>query len=327
MNAHEVKKVGVFGAGIMGHGIAQIFAQNGYQVALFSRREETLSEALRKIRANLARFVEHGIIQEDATEKIHSRIETTTRLEEAVADVDFVVEAVTEDIDVKRAIFQSLDSACPRHTILASNTSGLSITEIASATKRPERVVGTHFWNPPQIIPLVEVIKGDLTSEQTFQATCELMERVGKIPARVMKDIPGFIGNRIQHAMYREIFSLLDQKVAAAEDIDKVVKLTFGGRLSILGPLTIADFNGVDLFLQVQSHLLKHIDRSMEPAGILGEMVEKGYIGIKAGRGFYTWNKEKIEEVTAKRDNGLIGLFKPHLELPSVTRRGERCRG
>ena len=314
MDVHNITKVGVVGAGIMGHGIAQTFAQYGYQVALVSRREETLSEALRKIRANLVRFVEHMIIQEDATERVISRIETSTRLEEAMSDVDFVVEAVIEDMDIKRTVFQSLDSACPRHAILASNTSGLSITEIASATKRPERVVGTHFWNPPHIMPLVEVIKGSHTSEETFQATCELMERVGKIPAKVMKDVPGFIGNRIQHAMYREIFSLLDQKVATAEDIDKVVKLTFGGRLSILGPLTIADFNGVDLFLQVQSHLLKCIDRSMEPAGILSELVEKGYIGVKAGRGFYNWNKEKIEEVTAERDDGLIRLFKTYLE-------------
>ena len=317
MDVHNITKVGVVGAGIMGHGIAQIFAQHGYQVALVSRREETLSEALREIRTNLARFVEHEIIQEDASDRIISRIKTTTRLEEAMSDVDFVVEAVIEDMDVKRTVFQSLDSACPRHAILASNTSGLSITEIASATKRPERVVGTHFWNPPHIMPLVEVIRGDSTSEGTVQATCELMERVGKIPAKVMKDIPGFIGNRIQHAMYREIFSLLDQKVATAEDIDKVVKLTFGGRLSILGPLTIADFNGVDLFLQVQGHLLKYIDRSMEPAATLKEMVEKGYRGIKAGKGFYSWSKEKTEEAIAKRDDGLIRLFKPYLEAKS----------
>lgn len=313
MNVRDVSKVGVVGAGVMGHGIAQIFAQHGYLVALVSRREETLSEALGRIRSNLDRLVVHGIIREDTIDGIISRIETTTRLEQAMSDVDFVVEAVFEDSNLKKAVFQSLEAACPSHAILATNTSGLSITEIASATRRPERVVGTHFWNPPHIIPLVEVTKGNSTSEETFQVTCELMERVGKVSARVMKDIPGFIGNRIQNAMYREIFSLLDQKVAAVEDIDKVVRLTFGGRLSILGPLTIADLNGADIFLQVQSYLLKYIDRSTEPAGILKEMVKRGDIGIKSGRGFYTWDSDKIDDIIAKRDDGLIRLFRPYL--------------
>jgi len=314
MDFRDIKKVGVVGAGIMGHGIAQVFAQHGYQVALVSRSEKTLSEALEMIRLNLIRFVEHGIVQENGIEKIISRIETSTKLGEAMSEVDFVVEAVSEDLNVKRSVFQSLEAARPRHTILATNTSGLSITDIASVTEAPERVVGTHFWNPPYVVPLVEVTKSRFTSEENFETTCGLMESVGKVPVRVMKDIPGFIGNRIQHAMYREIFSLLDQKVATPEDIDKVVMLSFGGRLSILGPLTIADFNGVHLFLEVQNNLLKYIDRSTEPAAILREMVEKGEIGTKRGKGFYNWDTEKINEITAKRDEGLIRLYKPYLK-------------
>jgi 3-hydroxybutyryl-CoA dehydrogenase len=314
MDVQEIKKVGVIGAGVMGHGIAQIFAQHGYPTILVSRREETLSEALREIRSNLTRFVEHKIISEDAIEKTISMIATSTKLEKAMVDTDFVVEAVFEDINIKRSVFKSLESVCPPNTILATNTSGLSITEIASAATKPGRIVGTHFWNPPYIMPLVEVTKGDFTSLETFETTYKMMERVGKVPVKILKDIPGFIGNRIQHAMYREIFSLLDQKVATAEDIDKVVTLTFGGRLSILGPLTIADLNGVQLFLEVQNYLLKYIDRSTNPARILNEMVKKGYIGIKTGRGFYTWNKEKINEVTKKRDDNLMRLYKPYLQ-------------
>jgi len=313
MDAHHIRRVGVVGAGIMGSGIALVFAQQGYEVALVSRREETLSEALKNISLNLTRFTEHGIIPRDALERAISKIVTSTKLEDVTSHVDFVVEAVPEDLGVKQSVFRTLGSVCPENAILATNTSGLSITEIASATKRPERVVGTHFWNPPYIMPLVEVTKGDLTSEETFQTTCELMERIGKVPARILKDIPGFIGNRIQHAMYREIFSLLDKKVATAEDIDKVVMLTFGGRLSILGPLMIADLNGVHLFLEVQSRLLKYLDQSSEPAGILREMVKKGNIGIKTETGFYTWTKEKIHEITTKRDDELIRLYRPYL--------------
>lgn len=315
MDIHSIRKIGVVGAGVMGPGIAQIFAQHGYHVSLNSRRQETLSNAINTIKLNLDRFLKHGIVSKDTVERIISRIETSTRLEEAMSEADFVVEAVSEDLNVKRAVFQSLESVCPRNAILATNTSGLSITEISLAINRPERVVGTHFWNPPHIIPLVEVTKGELTSEETLQRTCELMTQVGKIPAKVLKDIPGFIGNRIQHAMYREIFSLLDQKVATAQDIDKVVTLTFGGRLSVLGPLAIADLNGVDLFLKVQKHLLKYLEKSSEPVGILREMVERGDTGMKTGRGFYTWNTQKIDKVIARRDDGLIRLFKPYLEV------------
>jgi len=313
MGVEDVKRVGVVGAGTMGHGIAQVFAQAGYPVALMSRRETTLRQALEGVKLNLMRFAEHKLVQEEEIEAILSRIESSVNLEKAMSDVDFVVEAVPEDMEAKKEVFQSLDSICPEHAILASNTSGLSITKIGSATRRPEKVVGTHFWNPPHIMPLVEVVKGASTSDETFQTTFELMERAGKVPAKVLKDIPGFIGNRIQHAMWREVFSLLDKEVATAEDIDKVVKLTFGARLPIIGPLETADLNGVDLTLKVQSYLLKYIDRSTEPAEILKKMVEKGNFGIKTGKGFYTWTKEKSEKAIARRDDKLIKLLKPYL--------------
>jgi len=313
MGVEDVKRIGVVGAGTMGHGIAQIFATAGYQVTLISRRETTLRQALEGIKLNLMRFTKHKLIQEDDIKAILSSIETSTILEEAISNVDFVIEAVPEVMEVKKEVFQSLDSICPEHAILASNTSGLSITEIGSATRRPEKVVGTHFWNPPHIIPLVEVVKGASTSEETFQTTCDLMEKAGKVPAKVLKDIPGFIGNRIQHAMWREVFSLLDQGVATAEDIDRVVKLTFGARLPIIGPLETVDLNGVDLTLKVQSYLLKYIDRSTEPAEILKKTVKNGDFGIKTGKGFYTWTKAKGEEAVARRDDELIKLLKPYL--------------
>ncbi len=314
LDIEQIKKIGIIGAGIMGHGIAQIFAQQDYQTMLYSRKEETLSGALKKIESNLERFAKHRIIPNGNIKRAVSRIQTSTELKNSVEDVDFVVEATSEDMNVKKSVFKSLDAFCPEHTILTTNTSGLSITEISSATNRPEKVVGTHFWNPPYLVPLVEVTKGNSTSDEAFQITYELMERIGKAPVKVLKDIPGFIGNRIQHAMYREIFSLLDQKIATPEDIDKTVTLSFGGRLSVLGPLAIADLNGVDLFYEVQKYLLRKIEHSPEPVGLLRDMVERGNLGTKVGKGFYSWDKKKIEEVTERRDTGLMNVFAPYLK-------------
>lgn len=304
----------IIGAGIMGHGIAQVFAQAGCAVSLNARREETLRQALDRIRLNLRFFAEHGLVRDDAADLVLSRIRTSTDLREAVSQADFVLEAIPEVLDAKRELFSHLDSYCAEDVILATNTSSLSITEISLAAGRPDRVVGAHFWNPAHLMPLVEVTKGERTSEETMDAACELMTRIGKVPARVLKDIPGGIGNRIQVAMWREAISLLDQGVASAEDIDNAVMLTFGARLPFMGPFLTADLNGVDLILNVHSYLYRFLYSAREPARVLREKVEKGEFGVKTGKGFYTWTKESIEKTRARRDEGLINAFRPLLE-------------
>jgi 3-hydroxybutyryl-CoA dehydrogenase len=314
MDVEDIRNVSVVGAGIMGHGIAQVFAQAGYRVFLTARREETLRRALEQIRSNVNLFVKNKLVKENAADIILSRIRVSTNLKEAVSDADFVLEAVPEVLDTKREVFQALDALCPEQVVLATNTSSLSITEISLATKRPERVVGTHFWNPAHLMPLVEVTKGDYTSWDVLNFACQLMEKVGKVPARVLKDIPGGIGNRIQVAMWREAISLLDQGVASVEDIDKAVMLTFGARLPFMGPFLTADMNGVDLILNVHSYLYRYLYNSTEPARILRDKVERGELGIKTGRGFYNWTKEGIEEAIARRDDCLIKAFRPLLE-------------
>jgi len=314
MDVEDIRNVSVVGAGIMGHGIAQVFVQAGYRVFLTARREETLRRALEQIRSNVNLFVKNKLVKENAADIILSRIRTSTNLKEAVSDADFVLEAVPEVLDTKREVFQALDALCPEQVVLATNTSSLSITEISLATKRPERVVGTHFWNPAHLMPLVEVTKGDYTSWNVLNFACQLMEKVGKVPARVLKDIPGGIGNRIQVAMWREAISLLDQGVASVEDIDKAVMLTFGARLPFMGPFLTADMNGVDLILNVHSYLYRYLYNSTEPARILRDKVERGELGIKTGRGFYNWTKEGIEEAIARRDDCLIKAFRPLLE-------------
>ena len=314
MNVENVKRIGVIGAGIMGHGIAQVFAQAGYHVSLMARRRETLDKALSRIKSNIDLFVEHDLVREDAADIVLSRIETTTSLKEAVSEVDFVVEAVPEVIEVKKEVFRSLDSYCADHVILATNTSSLSVTEISSATERPDKVVGTHFWNPAHLMPLVEVTKGDYTSDETVEFACRLLEKVGKVPAKVLKDIPGGIGNRIQVAMWREALSLLDQGVASVEDIDNAVRLTFGARLPFMGPFLTADLNGVDLILNVHKYLYQFLYNSTEPPKILKEKVERGEFGIKTGRGFYSWTKGSAEKAIAERDRNLINAFRPFLK-------------
>jgi len=314
MNVENVKRIGVIGAGIMGHGIAQVFAQAGYHVSLMARRRETLDKALSRIKSNINLFVEHDLVREDAADIVLSRIETTTSLKEAVSEVDFVVEAVPEVIEVKKEVFQSLDSYCADHVILATNTSSLSVTEISSATERPDKVVGTHFWNPAHLMPLVEVTKGDYTSDETVEFACRLLEKVGKVPAKVLKDIPGGIGNRIQVAMWREALSLLDQGVASVEDIDNAVRLTFGARLPFMGPFLTADLNGVDLILNVHKYLYQFLYNSTEPPKILKEKVKRGEFGIKTGRGFYSWTKGSAEKAIAERDRNLINAFRPFLK-------------
>jgi len=314
MDVENISRISVIGAGIMGRGIAQIFAQSGYNVSLMARRKETLNQALKQIRSNLNLFVKHNLIRKDAIEDVLSRIETYISLEDAVKEADFVIEAVPEDINVKKEVFQLLDTYCADHVILATNTSSLSVTEISLATKRPDRVVGTHFWNPAHLMPLVEVTKGDYTSEETMDITSKLMKKVGKVPARVLKDIPGGIGNRIQVAMWREALWLLDQGVASVEDIDNIVKLTFGARLPFMGPFLTADLNGVDLILRVHKKLYRHLYSSVEPPKILKEKVERGEFGIKTGKGFYSWTKETIERAIADRNENLIKIFRPYLE-------------
>ncbi|MEM2905139.1 MAG: 3-hydroxyacyl-CoA dehydrogenase family protein [Candidatus Bathyarchaeia archaeon] len=310
----SIRKVGVIGAGIMGHGIAQVFAQAGFTVSLTARREETLKQALERIRSNIQFFVQHKLAKDNAADIVLSRIRTTTNLRDAVSDVDFVLEAVPEVIETKREVFRSLDSYCAEDIVLATNASSLTITEIASATRRPERVVGAHFWNPAHLMPLVEVTKGEHTSEKTMGVTCDLMSKIGKVPARVLKDLPGGIGNRIQVAMWREAISLLDQGAASAEDIDNAVMLTFGARLPFMGPFLTADLNGVDLILNVHSYLYRFLYNACEPAPVLREKVERGEFGVKTGKGFYTWTKETIEKARARRDEGLINAFRPLLE-------------
>jgi 3-hydroxyacyl-CoA dehydrogenase len=294
----------------MGHGIAQVFAQHEFAVTLVDNDDHRLKEALSRIKNNLATLVDYGLLERDATADILSRITPTVDLRLAVQHAQFVTEAVPEDLDLKRTIFKSLGDNAPSDAILASNTSGLDIDSIASSTSRPESVIGTNWWNPPHIIPLVEIMLGRKTSHNTRIRTTEILERVGKKPVTLLRPIQGFIGNRLQIALLREALSLLDQGVAKPEDIDRAVKYGLGFRWAAYGPLEVADFGGLDVFRTLGQDLYHTLDASEEVGGTLAELVSGGYHGIKTGRGFYDYTNKETASLLAERDRKLLGILR-----------------
>jgi 3-hydroxybutyryl-CoA dehydrogenase len=293
----HAKCIGVIGAGLMGHGIAQIFAIQGYTVALMDVKEELLSKALDGVRSNLTLMAEKGIGSREDIDPALSRIKTTVDMAEAADGAECVIEAVFENLELKQKIFQDLDALCPEETILATNTSVISITEIAEKSRHRERVVGTHFWNPPYLIPLVEVIRGKDTADWTMERTYDLLKEVGKHPVRVNKDVPGFVGNRLQHALWREAISIVERGIADAATVDECIKYGFGLRLPVLGPMETADMVGTDLTLAIHDYILKHLESSPEPSPLLKEKVAGGDLGFKTGRGFQEWPTEAVQQV------------------------------
>ncbi len=296
----------------MGHGIAQIFAVHGFPVSLLDVNDEVLAKAIEGVRSNLTLLAKNGIGKTEDIETAVGRIRTTRDLKEAVSGARFVIEAVAEQLELKQKLFREMDEICSQDAILATNTSVISITEIAARAKGRKRIVGTHFWNPPYLIPLVEVVPGEDTSPQTVDLTYDLLKSVGKHPVKVKKDVPGFVGNRLQHALWREAISIVDQGIADPATVDEVIRNSFGIRLPVLGPLETADMVGLDLTLQIHNYILKYIERSTEPAPILKQKVEKGELGFKTGRGFQEWDRESIQRSRSQLLEYLIKWNREH---------------
>jgi 3-hydroxybutyryl-CoA dehydrogenase len=281
----EVKKFMVIGAGQMGSGIAQVAAQAGLEVILHDVKEEFVNRGLGVITKNVTRDVEKGRKTEEEKQAILSRIQPSTDLNNA-KDVDFVVEAVVENMDVKTEIFKQLDEITPEHAILASNTSSLPITEIAAVTKRPEKVIGMHFMNPVPVMKLIEVIRGLATSDETYSVVAELSEKMGKTAVEV-NDFPGFVSNRVLLPMINEAIYCVYEGVATPEAIDEVMKL---GMNHPMGPLTLADFIGLDTCLYIMEVLHEGLgDSKYRPCPLLRKYVKAGWLGRKSGRGFYVY--------------------------------------
>ncbi len=280
-----IRQVGVLGAGQMGSGIAHVLAMQEYQVVLFDIAEEQLQKALTGIRKNLGRQADKGLVDSSAIDDIVGRIKVSQAMED-LADCDMAIEAVTEREELKLDIFRKLDEIVKKEAILASNTSSIPITRIAAVTSRPDRVIGMHFMNPVPVMKLVEVIRGLATSDETFAAITDLVEKLGK-ESSVSADYPGFIVNRILIPMINEAAFALYEGVASAEDIDKGMQL---GTNQPMGPLTLADFIGLDTCLAIMNVLYEGFkDSKYRPCPLLVKMVEAGFLGRKTGRGFYTY--------------------------------------
>ncbi len=286
-----MERIAVIGAGLMGSGIAQVFAAGGWRVTLQDVRPEALEPALGALRRNLEFLEEHGLGPADGVDAAVARIDTTTELETA-AEADFVVECVFEDVALKQEVFRRLDGCCPPDTILATNTSVISITEIASRSRRRGRILGTHFWNPPYLIPLVEVVRAADTEVAVMDSTIALLQKAGKHPVRVEKDVPGFVANRLQHALWREAISIVERGIADAATVDECVRFGFGMRLPVLGPMENADMVGLDLTLAIHDYILPHLEASPEPSPLLRGRVAAGDLGFKTGTGFQRWSPE-----------------------------------
>jgi len=283
------ERIAVIGAGLMGHGIAQIFAAAGHKVALHDPDARILTSAKDRIAAIFT------LLEQDPVAIANVGYQSDFAV--AVADADFVFEAGPEKLEVKRAIFKTLSDQTKPTAILCTNTSAIPIGQIGAEVADKSRVVGTHYWNPPHLVPLVEVVQAKDTSLATIEKTIALLRAVGKSPVHVRRDIPGFIGNRLQHALKREAIALVANGVCDAETLDTVVKEGFGARMAVLGPLEQSDLVGVNLTLDIHKTLIPDLDRTPGPHPLLVEKVAKGELGMATGRGFRDWTPQQAAEV------------------------------
>ena len=282
-----MKNIAVIGAGTMGNGIAHVFAQHGYQVNLIDVSADALDKALKTIEKNLDRMLSKEKITAETREKTLSNLHKITNLKEGVSNADLVVEAATENMDIKLSIFKEMDQFAPANCILSTNTSSISITKIAAATKRADKVIGMHFMNPVPVMKLVEVIKGYSTSNETLETIMELSKIIGKVPVEV-NDFPGFVANKILMPMINEAIITLHEGVAGVEEIDTVMKL---GMAHPMGPLQLADFIGLDVCLAILKVLQDGFGTpKYAPCPLLVNMVTAGKLGVKSGEGFYNWS-------------------------------------
>ena len=303
----EIRKVTIVGAGTMGHSLAQVFAQGGYSVWLNDIKDEILSKSKNLIASNLKTLSELGIVKKGEESSILNRIQTTTKIEEAGKNADLVIEAIIEDEPAKKKMFSKLDKICPPAAILASNTSYMDIFKFVE-TRRPEKVLITHWFAPPHIVPLVEIVRGPKTSQETVDTIKALLLKLGKKPIVITKFLPGFIANRLQSALGNEVLHLLDNGYATPEDLDIATKASFALRMPILGLVKRMDFTGLDLTQKIISNATYKVPPQRTKSKSVDRLIEQGKLGVKTGSGFYEYGGRSTEEIMKERDIKLIKL-------------------
>ena len=305
----ELKAV-VVGTGMMGPGIAVSLATAGIETTLVSRSPESASKGLSQSKVQLQILNDRGLISPEQFETGNSHLASSTLLDKSLPAADLVIESIPEDLCLKQEFFKHLDALAPIATILTSNTSGISITEIAEGTKNPERIMTAHFWNPPHLMPLVEIVMGQHTDEALALRLMAILKHCGKTPVLVRKDTPGQLGNRLQHALVREAIHIVNEGIASVEDVDLAVKKGFGLRLPVWGVLEHADAVGLDLVKSVQDYVLPHLNRDTKSSPLLAEKLAKAEAGVKSGKGFYDWRVRDINAAKSARDEFLIEFMK-----------------
>lgn len=309
MELGDITEVGVAGAGTMGAGMAQVFAQAGYTVRWYNRSAAGLQRGLARIRDNQDLLIRHGALAAGEAAAALVRLHPTEALAD-LAGVQMVSESIVEDLTAKQALFRALDRLCGVATVFTTNTSGLSISRIAAAVSQPERFAGLHCANPPHIIPVTEIIKGEETSDATCELLAALARRLGKRPVLVQREAPGFISNRLQFALLREALHLIETGVASAADVDAAIKHGIGLRWALFGPLEIADLGGLDVFDAIAGYLFQDLSNAAEVPPVLRSRVAAGQVGVKSGNGFYAYTPEQGRALTAWRDEALLALLR-----------------
>jgi 3-hydroxybutyryl-CoA dehydrogenase len=300
------ERAAVIGTGMMGPGIAVALAMGGVEATIVGRTDASAARGLNAARDHGRILAEHGL----AEPRILERVKSTSDLKRAVGDADLVIESTPEDLAFKQDLFARLEKAAKPATVLASNTSALSITAIAAKCARPERILTTHFWNPAFVMPLVEIVQGDKTSPEIAEAIHGLLRRCGKVPVLVRKDRPGQLGNRLQTALYREAIHIVEEGIADAEDVDLAAKCGFGLRLPVYGIFEHQDTVGLDLVLSVVNYVSPDLYRERAAPQLLRQLVDGKKLGVKSGSGFYDWSVKSSEEVKQRRDGFVLEMAK-----------------
>jgi 3-hydroxybutyryl-CoA dehydrogenase len=308
MPPEEFRNIAVVGAGLMGHGIAQEFAHAGYAVALHDASPETLQRAPARIEENLRSLQQAGQIEAAAIDATLARIRLASTLPDTVTDADLVIEAVSENLAVKQPLFRELDALCPPYTILASNTSSIRPSLLAEATNRPEKVLIAHWFNPPYLVPTVEIVRGSRTADAAVAAVRDLLVSMGKRPVVLRREVPGFLANRLQGALFREALSLVDRGIATPEEIDAVVRHGIGPRWAAAGVFEVWELGGWDVILAICDQLFPDLAADTAALALLRDMVTRGDLGVKSGRGFYDWTPETAERLRARIRRALIEI-------------------
>lgn len=305
-----MERVTILGTGTMGHSIAISVAEAKYPVTIYGLNDEEIDQAISGIQQKMTVLIENQVFNQEEYHSLFEHIRFSKNLQEATEDASIIIEAIPENIELKQNVLQEIERYCQVDTIFASNSSSLPPTRIAKKLDYPERMLGTHFWNPAHLIPLVEIIRGKKTKDEYIDRIYTFLQRINKQPIMVEKEVVGFIGNRLQFALLREAQYLYESGVASIEDIDKAVELSIGRRLSVTGPLMTADLGGLDVFKAISDYTFPDMSNQTEAFPSINDLVKEGHLGEKSGQGYYEWPLDKSKKIKQAREKELIRWLK-----------------